>query len=338
MIAIHESKGSFSDYWIPYCIKNNIEYKVVNCYSSSLVQEVEDCDAILWHHHHGSYKDLLFAKQLLFALEEGGKVIFPNYHTNWHFDDKIGQKYLLESVNAPMVKTDVFYSKKDALDWLDRTEVPIVFKLRGGAGASNVKLLKSKRQVKQYINRAFGKGFARYDRTGAVIDRIKKYRDRKASLKNILGGLYRALIPSELDRLSIREKGYFYAQEFIPNNDSDIRVVVIGDRAFCLKRLNRKNDFRASGSGTILYDKHLFSEETIRIAFEVAEKINSTCCAFDFVFKNGVPLIIEISYGFSAAAYLDCQGYWDRDLNYHDEKVLPCDWIIENIINSNQNI
>ena len=44
-------------------------------------------------------------------------------------------------------------------------------------------------------------------------------------------------------------KDYVYFQKFLPNNKYDIRIVVIGDRAFGFIRYNRENDFRASGSG-----------------------------------------------------------------------------------------
>ena len=88
-IAIHDSKGSFSKYWIEYCEKSSIQYKIVNAYSSDIIQNLEDCDAFMWHHHHGDYRDVLFAKQLLYSLQASGKKVFPDYSTCWHFDDKV---------------------------------------------------------------------------------------------------------------------------------------------------------------------------------------------------------------------------------------------------------
>lgn len=71
-IAIHNSKGSFSDGWISYCERLNIPYKLVNAYDSNIVEQVKDCSAFMWHHHHANYKDTLFAKQLLYSLEQKG--------------------------------------------------------------------------------------------------------------------------------------------------------------------------------------------------------------------------------------------------------------------------
>ena len=87
-IAIHEREGSFSDGWINYCEKNAIPYKIVNVYKSNIIEQVSDCNALVWHHHHDLFKDTLFAKQLLFSLQQAGKRVFPDFATCWHFDDK----------------------------------------------------------------------------------------------------------------------------------------------------------------------------------------------------------------------------------------------------------
>ena len=164
-IAIHHTpkSQSFSERWVGYCKKNNIDYKIVNAYDTNIIEQVADCDAFMWHYHHNNYKDALFAKQLLFSLQQAGKRVFPDFNTGWHFDDKVGQKYLLEAIGAPLVPSYVFYTKKEALKWVETTEFPKVFKLRGGSGASNVKLAKTKRDAQRLIKRAFGKGFAQRD-------------------------------------------------------------------------------------------------------------------------------------------------------------------------------
>src|SRR5699024_4019353 len=125
---------------IEYCKKNKIDYKTVCCYDNDIIEQLEDCDALMWHFHQSNPKDILFAKQLLFAVESAGKEVFPNFHTAWHFDDKVGQKYLLEAMEAPYVPSYVFYGKQEALNWVEEAAFPKVFKLRRGAGSAHVKL------------------------------------------------------------------------------------------------------------------------------------------------------------------------------------------------------
>lgn len=76
-IAIHHTEGSFSDRWIEYCRKQDIPYKIVDAYDTDIVEQVRDCDIFMWHHSHGNYKDVLFAKQLLYSLQKSGKKVFP---------------------------------------------------------------------------------------------------------------------------------------------------------------------------------------------------------------------------------------------------------------------
>lgn len=331
-IAIHNSKNSFSDRWIEYCDNNNIEFKLVNCYDTKIIDQISDCDGLMWHYHHGNYKDMLFAKELLFALEQTGKKVFPNFNTSWHFDDKVGQKYLLESLKLPHVKTYVFYDKKTAKKWINEVNFPKVFKLRGGAGSTNVSLIKSKRDALKKVNIAFKKGFSQFNRA----EHLKEsYRIFKINYKfiHLIKGLVRSIIGTQFSSLTKREKGYIYFQDFIPNNDHDIRIIIIGDKAFGLKRYTRENDFRASGSGKISYVKDDIPIACLRMSFELNKKLNTQSVALDFVFdEENNPLIVEISYGFAINAYDFCPGYWDEQLKWNETKFNPQYWMIENFI------
>lgn len=162
-IAIHNSTSGFHPRWIKYCRENKIPFKLVNCYSNDIIDQLENCNGLLWHFHQNNPKDILCAKQLLFSLQQAGKKAFPDFNTMWHFDDKLGQKYLLEAIGAPLVPTYIFYNKADALKWIEETNFPKVFKLRGGAGSANVQLVQTKYQAVKLIKKAFGKGFKNYD-------------------------------------------------------------------------------------------------------------------------------------------------------------------------------
>ena len=332
MIAIHHSTSSFSDRWIAYCEANHVSYKIVDCYKSDIMQELADCDALMWHFNQQNSKDILFAKQLLYSVQAAGKRVFPDYNTMWHFDDKVGQKYLLESVGAPFVPTWIFYDKQEAFDWADKTDFPKVFKLRGGAGSANVRLVHTKGEALKVIKKAFGSGFSQYNALGNLKERIRKYKLGKTDLFDVFKGIIRFVYPTKYAVVAGRERGYVYFQQFIAANDHDIRVIVIGDKAFAIKRMVRKNDFRASGSGHILYEKKNFDDATIKLSFILAEKIQSQCVALDFVYQNRQPLVVEISYGFIKEGYDCCAGYWDKNLNWYDGAFNPYGWMVNNLM------
>lgn len=332
-IAIHEGMVGFASRWVLYCEQHNIPYKIVNAYDNDIVKQLDDCSAFMWHHSHASYKDVLFAKQLLYSLQQKGLRVFPDFNTTWHFDDKVGQKYLLEAISAPMVPSYVFYTKKEALAWVNTTEFPKVFKLRGGAASSNVKLARTKSQAIKFVNKAFGRGFPQFDRWGYFKDRYKKYRNGRDALLGVCKGFARLFLPTEYSKMHSKEKGYVYFQDFMPNNQFDIRVCVVGDKAFALKRMCRENDFRASGGGRIIYDRKQIDERCVRIAFDVNDKLKTQSIAYDFVFDpNNNPLIVEISYGYAVNAYDACEGYWTRDMQWHEGTHFDfCGWMVEKI-------
>lgn len=332
MIAIHKSVNDFSSKWIAYCEEHEIDYKIVNCYANDIIDQMKDCEALMWHFNQSDPKDILFARQLIYALQTSGKKVFPDFHTAWHFDDKVGQKYLLESIGAPLVPSYVFYEKQEALQWIEEADFPKVFKLRGGAGSAHVKLANSKSEARKLVSKAFSRGFSRYDKMENLKDRWYKYRTGNSGFWNVVKGVLRFARKPEFARIAGNEKGYVYFQDFIPDNDFDIRVIVIDGKAFAIKRLVREDDFRASGSGYVLYEKHHFDEETIRLSFEMAEKVKSQCLALDFVYDDNKPFIVEISYGFVKEPYYKCKGYWDRDLNWYPGPFDAQGWMVESLL------
>ncbi len=333
-IAIHHSNTSFSNRWIDFCKEKVIDYKIVDAYQSDIIQQLKGCDIFMWHFDHINAKDTLFAKQLLQAIEISGKLVFPSTNMSWHFDDKVAQKYMLEAINAPLVKSYVFYTKEAAQKWIEKTDFPIVFKLRGGAGSENVKLLKSKSTAQKYIKKAFGRGFSQYNAYTVFKDRVRKYKLGIEKISNVIKGFARIFYPTEFSKVKGNERGYIYFQQFIPNNTTDTRVIVVGNRAFAIKRKVRENDFRASGGGFIIYDKEEIDIKTIKVSFEISKKLNFDCVAFDFVFdENNNPLIVEISYGFAVEAYNPCPGYWDDNLHWYEGSFIPQQWMVTDIIN-----
>lgn len=339
MIAIHNNTNGFTQRWIEYCDNNGIPYKLVDCFANDIFIQLEGCKALMWHHHHNDFKERAAAKNILFALEHAGIKVFPDFYTGWHFDDKVAQKYLLEAIGAPVVPSYVFYDKADAIKWANNTTFPKVFKLKGGAGSSNVKLVHSKSQCISLINKAFGRGFKTFDGVSYFKDVYKKYRSGSKSLKDVVRAFGRILIPREQAKKQAREKNYIYFQDFIPNNDHDIRIIVVGDKAFGIKRLVMKNDFRASGSGQIVYDINQIPNICVQISFELNKKIKAQSIAFDFVFDaQGKPYIVEISYGYAVAGYDKCEGYWTEDLVFHPGSFNPQGWTIQNLYDSIKNL
>jgi len=332
-IAIHHRPHSFSDHWIKYCNENNISFKIVNCYDSEIVSQLDDCQGLMWHWPQWDSKAILFARQLTFSLEQSGKKVFPNSFTCWHFDDKLGQKYLFECLGVNAIPTWVFYDKETAYKWIKNTDFPKVFKLRGGASSENVQLVKTKNQAKKLVKRAFGKGFSVTNKWNVFKDRLHRLNREKSfnSVIHVLKGVVRLFYKNNDDRKRGREKGYTYFQDFISGNDSDIRLVVVENRCYGMKRYFRRNDFRASGSGLKDYNQKIIDIKCVRTAFNAAKQLKMQSVAFDFINHNNNYKIIEVSYSFVSSRF---PGYWDSDLIWHNKNSSPQEFMIKNFIKS----
>jgi glutathione synthase/RimK-type ligase-like ATP-grasp enzyme len=333
-VAIHRREGSFSDRWIAYCEQQGIPYKVVNCLDSDIIKQLSSLHALLWHWVHGDPREQLMARDVIAAAEAMGVKVFPSTSTCWHFDNKIAQKYLLEAIGAPLVPTYVFYDLKEALHWIDRASFPKVFKLRRGAGSSNVRLAHSAAEARALAERAFSSGFSPVPHYGQ--DALKRYRaaKRRGDLLNVVRRIPQVLATIQNNkRMMGCEKGYVYFQDFMPGNDFDTRVTIIGDRAFGFTRNVRPGDFRASGSGDIVYDPSRVHEACLEIAFDVTRKVGSQSMAFDFVLTEcQQPMIIEVSYCYDDKAVHTCSGHWDRNLNWQEGAMWPQEAILIDLL------
>lgn len=328
MIAIQKTNNSFFEEWKQYCDSNNISYKVVDFKDPDFLNQLRTCHALLWHHQHSLPHDLIVAKQILFAVESAGIPVFPTYADNWHFDDKLGQHYLLNLLNIKVPRTWVFYSMEALRSCTQELTYPLVLKLRNGAGSRNVKLIKDQDQLMMIARQLLGRGIRQYDAWGGVREVWRKKLLKKASWRDVVKAMAHILYPLSIEKVAGKAWGYVYVQEYIPS-DADYRVIVIGNRAFAIKRLVRTNDFRASGSGFILYERSLFSTELIRYAFELSKKLRSDSIAYDFVYQNNEPVLLEISYGWNKRGYTSCPGYWDSDLTWHEGSFDPYGWMVE---------
>lgn len=335
-IAIHDSPGGFSDRWLSVCRDRGLPVRKVNCLASDVVAQCKDVDVLLWNFLHGQPREDLLARSVVHALEASGVLVFPNVATSWHYDDKVAQKYLLEAINAPLIPTWVFTSREEALIWIASATWPKVFKLRCGAGSRNVQLVRSRSEAIGLCRRAFGRGFAAS--AGYFADmrtRLRNTKDRRSFWAKVRRAPQVFLNNLMLRRVLPRQRGYVYFQEFLPGNQFDTRITVVGERAFGFIRQNRPGDFRASGSGLPLYERERIDTRCVTIAFNVAKLLGAQSLAFDFLFDaNGAPRIGEVSYCYVAEAVHQCPGHWDRDLRWVEGRVWPQDAILEDLLAS----
>jgi hypothetical protein len=331
IIGIHPDrvgKESYSDKWSEFLLAQGVEVNTLNLLAPNALEQARACDGIMWRWAHNP-QDKQSAQRILYIIEHYLKIpIYPNQPTSWHYDEKISQFYLLSVLNAPIPKTWVFWSRDQALEWAKTAPYPLIFKLSSGAGSSNVLKMNSYREAAHLIRVAFKRGFFpmtmnEYRHSIGLPRNLHQLKSLVFRTVDSLGYIWSGVYPRLHPQWWKPEFGYAYFQEFVPENQYDTRITIIGDRAFGFRRFNRPGDFRASGSGRIDFDPKEIDEKCIQIAFDISGRGKFQSMAYDFLSRHGQPVISEISYAYADWAVHDCPGHWKRNLSWVDGHLWP---------------
>ena len=323
--------------WVDYLKEKNIPFDEVDLFKvSNLVGFLKNYDVLLWNIAISDFQEMLMGRNIIYTAKKMGLKVFPDFNDVWHKDDKVAETYLLEAVGAPIPRSWVFYNMETLNDVLTTGEIsfPIVAKLRCGSGSNNVKLLKSDSQLRKYARTMFSSGInaapSLMYKTTSHIKSSHSWESVKKKIKRIPEFLH-----TRTERKKFpKEKGYVYLQSFIPNDNFDLKVVVVGDKLTAIYRPTRSHDFRASGGGEVFFNKEKITKNIIESAFATADALGSQCMGFDYVVdkSNGMGYIVEMCCGFSHTALMLPNGWWDRKGEWHDGALNAPEEIIKNLI------
>lgn len=330
IVGVHRNLGH--DQFLPSAQKlleilkhNKIETRLLYAGDSSFWDSVRECDLVIFQWgHHDYYRQI--ARAILPVVETQLKIrCFPNLVSSWLFDDKIREYYFFKALNLPMIESWIFYDEKSAFEFVEKASFPLVFKIKSGAGSQMVTLLTNQKQAQKYIRQMFRKGIpCNKVMPGTLLQTIKTDGLNHFIRKRI--GKLRKRVQSgnfHFQEDWATHRNYILFQRFLPQNQYDTRVVVIGRNAFAFQRFNRPNDFRASGGGTYSLDPRRIDTRFIKIALDISKQLGFDTMAYDFLYdENKNPAIAEISYTFGSrhgSKINHCPGYWDEELNFHNE-------------------
>ena len=327
IVGIHtDLHGKSCDYIVKYekvLEFNNIRSVRLDINQTDFWEKIKELDLFIFRWQHiDDHRQL--AHTILPVIERNlGIKCFPDLNTSWHFDDKIRQYYLLSQFGFPMIKSWIFWDKVEAINWSKTAVYPTVFKLKGGAGSTNVLLIHNKAKAIRLINKMFWQG--------VYSERIPDSGSTQWKYFTVYNKLreWKHFMLNKINKIDITpywqiNKNYVLFQEFMPDNQYDTRVTVIGKRAFAFRRFNRENDFRSSGSGKLDYDIAKIDLKFIAMAFEVSTAMKFQSMAYDFLYnREGKPVFCEISYTFVDSAVRNCPGFWDPDLKWNEGHYWP---------------
>lgn len=297
--------------------------------------EFKGYSGMVWHWGANGHSDR-FASAALQEATKLGLLVYPLAQSTALYESKIAQAIAFSINDIPTPENHVFLGEEEAHEFVNKIDFPIVCKRSSGSGASGVSLVKNRKKGHLFVKQAFRRGIDTDSYPPEIT--YKKLRQLVRSVFYRTPILYCNRIYDSVHKhstlepcITSKEKNFIYFQEYIPNNACDYRITVIGDRIYGMRRLNRVNDFRASGSGVHEFTPESICENIVQLAFVTASKLNmSQSCAVDIlVGADGKPLVVEVSFTF-ANALVKYPGYWDKSLCWHSDPSSRLESIVKN--------
>jgi glutathione synthase/RimK-type ligase-like ATP-grasp enzyme len=327
LLNSHNKLTSYSEKFLRILINNNIPHRIIDPNSRTLLSELKECSHLIFHHSQGDTDLRIYETIYNIAHRVYGIKCMPDFDSYWQYEDKIKEYYLLKSHDFPVVDSWVFWNCEQADAFLEEASYPIIAKLPKGAASSCVVLVKTPQEGKAIDKQVFTTGVknGRINSKSSLSSIWKEgmYSYTKKSLRSLLIDTGILTDKSYFPEWQIQKDAILY-QKYLPNNTFDQRITVIGNRAFGARRFVRKNDFRASGSGHDDLDPKNIDPKCIEIAFSISKRFNFSAMGYDFIYdEDKQPYINEFGYCFADYVVRKCQGYWDDQMQWHQETNWP---------------
>jgi glutathione synthase/RimK-type ligase-like ATP-grasp enzyme len=214
-----------------------------------------------------------YIEDVALALKMQDAKIIPKFeqlraHHNKAFSELM--RDVLGGAALHSIKSRVFGTYEDFAR--ENLEYPRVFKVSDGCGSRGVRLA-----LNPGVGRRVGK---RISQSIFLLEALKEM------VKRIIRKEY---VPRSLHRRK------FIAQTFIKDLAGDYKILVYGEKFYCLARSNRSNDFRASGSGRFTYPESV-PDGILDYASELFQKFDCPSASFDVAYDGQDYHLLEFQF------------------------------------------
>ena len=244
------------------------------------------------------YKE--YTDDVLYALSLKGAILVPGMQFAKAHHNKVFMEMLRDIADIPEIKSISsrhFGAYEEFEKSFDHTLDDNNWVLKSAAGASSlgVRLSHNKKELQKCVKELSAS-------PTALKLRLKEFGRRKKYKGYQMNSEYRNKI---------------VIQNFIEGLGNDWKVLVFGDKYFVFRRPNRKNDFRASGSGKPKYKFGLHAEAP-KGMFDFAQRIyegfNVPMISLDIAYKDGQFHLIEMQF----VAFGNSGHYYSKEYFYKE--------------------
>lgn len=252
-VAILKNEDPFDHQpWIDACEQytEQVDYKVIDITLNDWIENIIVYDphiCLLKPAGKTSLFRTLYQERVDVIVNDLGIKTYPTFDELKIYESKRFFAYWAKANQISHPKTAVFYSKKEAISFINSSKYPIVGKMNIGASGNGVEILHNSAKAVKYVERAFNEGLSSKTgpklKKGKLLKRAWRKLTHPKELKNRL--------KTYAEIAADKQKGYVIFQEFIPH-EFEWRAVRIGDSFFAHKKI--KVGEKASGTLLKEYD------------------------------------------------------------------------------------
>lgn len=254
-----------------------------------------------------------YVEDIINFLQKQGAIMMPNCDYARAHHNKVYMEMLrseFDDEELKTIKTKFFGNAEEALNASEKIEYPAVIKPASGAGSWGVSLAYNASEYKEKVKN---------------ICRGTFYRTGKEWLKIVVKKFLLAAHVREYKFDKFFSK--LIVQTFVPNLNGDYKVLYFADKYYTLKRLNRDNDFRASGSGKLFPVPDEEVEGLLNFAKKVVNQIDFCMIGMDIGFDGEKYHLLEFQmvhmgpYTLTRSEYYHVNnqdGTWSKVLSKSD--------------------
>lgn len=260
-----------------------------------------------------------YIEDVVLSLEASGALLLPGYRYLRAHHNKLMMellRYKLFPLEAKRLNTNFFGTFEDLNSAILSPKWPKVLKSAYGAGSKQVVMAKNRVELIKLARKL--------SRSWIVADLLREFRSRI---------LWRGYFPKSINR------NKFIVQDLVENLGGDFKVLRYGKRFYVLSRRNRKNDFRASGSGNFSFNipSSVDLNRLLDYSKNVADILGTPLCSLDVAFDGRDFHLIEfqcINFGTLTAEaspnfYIKNGKLWDAVSEECDLEFVFCDAIAD---------
>ena len=251
-----------------------VKYLIIDFRRSDWMESALKCCIIIWRVHLNDYHTLEDARVKIPLIESKGVRCFPNSKAVFEYDNKVLQYYRMLEMCVPQPQTLISSCLKEIEILARSIKYPLVEKKPHGAGSVGVRLIESSKIALRSARLTLKKSVDPV----SLFDRVGQY-------------ILRKTIPNMCKRYNP-----VLWQEYI-GSKFDIRCAVYGNEYISVfKRINRKNDFRASGSGMWETMELCEVQKVYTFIKKHHHKFNVPFNAYDLICSGDEFVVLEYSY------------------------------------------